>query len=92
MGFGTSYSIGYVDPFEWVHTKFLKRLARGLIGVSIVIGLDTLIKLIEIEDQSTVFILQKAFPALLFSLFTYGWVPIICQKIGLVDRETKIDN
>ena len=44
MGFGTSYSIAYVNPFEWVHTRFVKRLTRGVLGVGFVTGLDLLIQ------------------------------------------------
>jgi hypothetical protein len=40
MGFGTSYSTAYVNPFEWVHTRLSKRLARGVLGVGLVTGLD----------------------------------------------------
>ena len=44
MAFGTPYSIAYVDPLEWVHTRFSKRLLRGFLGVGIVIGLNTIIQ------------------------------------------------
>jgi len=93
MGFGTSYSIAYVNPFEWVHTRFSKRLARGVLGVGLVIGLETLIqKFVRVRDQSTVYIIHRAIPVLLFSLFIYGCFPIICQKCGLVDKEADIEN
>jgi hypothetical protein len=39
-----------------------------------------------------VYIVHKALSVLLFSLFIYGWFPLICQKFGLVDKEADIDN
>jgi len=47
---------------------------------------------VRLKDQSTVYIVHKALSVLLFSLFIYGWFPLICQKFGLVDKEADIDN
>jgi len=38
MGFGTSYSLLYVDCLDWVHTSLSKRIARGLLGCIIMAG------------------------------------------------------
>jgi hypothetical protein len=79
MGFGTPYSIAYVNPIDWVHTNFYKRLIRGVLGVSIVWVIGFLMeKFILVYDQSTIYILHKALPALVFSLFIYGYFPLIC--------------
>ena len=88
MGFGTSYSIAYVNPFDWVHTKLYKRIIRGVVGTLLVWLAGFFIdSYILVYDQTTIFLVHKALPALLFSLFIYGCYPIICQKIGLVDPE-----
>ena len=88
MGFGTSYSIAYVNPFDWVHTKFYKRVIRGVVGTLLVWVIGFIFqKFVLVYDQSTIYIVQRALPALLFSLFIYGCFPIICQKVGLVDPE-----
>jgi hypothetical protein len=44
--------------------------------------------LINAPDQSTTFIVKKAFPSLALSFFIYGFFPIICSKIGLVDEQS----
>lgn len=79
MGFGTPYSIAFVDPFDWVHTRAWKRIIRGILGVAIVIGLTIGFDyLIEAYDHSTIFAIKRALPALLFALFSYGLFPLIC--------------
>ena len=50
MGFGTSYSITYVDPYDWVRTAFYKRLIRGVAGVALVFGLNTLLGIVTVVD------------------------------------------
>jgi hypothetical protein len=88
MAFGTPFSIAYVDPLEWVHTRFSKRLLRGILGCGIVLGLTFLIEeFVPLGDQASIYIIHRAFPILLFSLFIYGLFPLLCQKIGLVDPD-----
>ena len=50
MTFGTSYSIQIVDPIDWVHTKLVKRLIRGFLGVGIAMGFYFLMYLITPAD------------------------------------------
>jgi hypothetical protein len=78
MGFGTSYSIEKVDCLEWVHTRPMKRLIRGVLGVGITLLIYGLILLIDPADTASIFMIEHALPSLLFSLFNYGWFPIIC--------------
>ena len=90
MGFGTSYSITHVDCLDWVHTGYWKRVARGLLGVTITGGLFILIKTTTIIDPDTHYFIHHALPALSFSLFIYGLFPLICKRIGLVDDSSHI--
>ena len=85
MGFGTSYSIENIDCLDWVHTRLSKRLVRGFFGVALPVVIFFLLNMIHSTDSSTTFVLQHAMPALLFSLFTYGWYPLLCLKMNLVD-------
>lgn len=85
MGFGTSYSIAHVDCLDWVHTRVWKRLLRGVIGCGITIAVFILLRMIHSLDTGTIFMMHHMVPALFFSLFNYGWYPLICSKIGLVD-------
>lgn len=85
MGFGASYSIEKVDCINWVHTSTKKRVIRGFLGCSITVIFYWLPQLIVTSDPSTMFVIHNALPALMSSLFIYGWFPIICLKIGLVD-------
>ena len=85
MSFGTSYSISVVDPIDWVHTSLTKRLIRGVAGTLISVGFYNLVLLIKVIDQTTIFLIHRAFTAFTCSFFIYGLYPIICQKIGLVD-------
>ena len=38
MGFGTSYSLVYVDCLDWVHTPLILRIIRAILGGGIAIG------------------------------------------------------
>lgn len=38
MGFGTSFSLVHVDCLDWVHTKPLLRVVRGILGSGIAAG------------------------------------------------------
>lgn len=38
MGFGTSYSLVYVDCLDWVHTIWYLRVLRAIIGTVIGAG------------------------------------------------------
>lgn len=86
MGFGTSYSLVYVDCLDWVHTRLWKRLVRGVLGCGLVTGLFIAYNYIPCNDNPTRFFFRYTVPALSISFFTYGIFPILCNKIGLIDR------
>lgn len=86
MGFGTSYSLVYVDCLDWVHTRLWKRLLRGVLGCSITSGMYVVYNLIPCNDNPTRFFFRYTVPALTLSFFIYGIYPILCNKIGLIDR------
>ena len=90
MGFGTSYSLVYVDCLDWVHTRLWKRLLRGVIGCGIVTGIFITLQLIPCNDNPTRFFFRYTVPALSLSFFTYGIFPIICKYLGLVDSTDSI--
>lgn len=50
MSFGTSYSIKSVNPIDWVRTKLIKRIIRGVLGLSIAMSLYYAILLINPVD------------------------------------------
>ena len=60
-------------------------------GCGITVGVFYLVRMIETNDSSTIYVLHHAIPALFFSLFIYGLFPLICQKVGLVDETDHID-
>jgi len=86
MGFGTSYSLVHVDCIDWVHTSLLKRIIRGLLGSAISVGTFYLYRLIPTNDSPTKYFFHFALPCLQSSFFVYGIFPIICLRIGLVDK------
>jgi hypothetical protein len=84
MGFGTSYSLVYVDCLDWVHTSVFLRILRAIIGGGIAIGIYYLFLLIPANDNPTRYFFHYVLPALVLSFFIYGLFPVICQKIRLV--------
>jgi hypothetical protein len=88
MGFGTSYSLIYVDCLDWVHTGLFKRIARGFLGCLIIYGLFYGLHSIPCFDNPTRYFFHYALPALGLSLFIFGLYPILCQNIGLVDSDS----
>jgi hypothetical protein len=88
MGFGSSYSCVHVDCLDWVHTDWVRKLVRGIIGLIIAIVVFLLFQLIPGNDNPTIFFFHNAFPALVISFFIFGIFPIICNKVGLVKPVT----
>ena len=84
MGFGTSYSLVYVDCLDWVYTRPLFRVIRGVLGTCISGFVYWLFLLIPSNDNPTKFFFHYGLPAILISFFIYGVFPIICLRVGLV--------
>ena len=86
MVFGQSYSLNYVKPLLWVHTPWHKKILRTILGIGICAGVYWVFWYFAITttNEPTKFTFVFAVPFLLLSFFTYGFFPIICQKIGLV--------
>lgn len=91
MGFGTSYSLVYVDCLDWVHTSIMIRLIRGVLGCTLVTGLFMAYQEIPCNDNPTRFFFRYALPAMSLSFFIYGLFPIICQKLKLVQENDRSD-
>lgn len=86
MGFGTSYSLVYVDCLDWVHTKGIFKLIRAVVG-GVIAGLVYWgFSSIPAHDNPTRYFFHFVVPALLLSFFTYGLYPVLCNKIGLVKK------
>ena len=85
--FATSYSMTRVDVVDWIHTSFVKRMVRtiigGLIATAILYGSHFLRNNSDEQDISTFFFFQ-AVPQLLAGILIYGPYVILCEKYGLV--------
>lgn len=86
MVFGQSYNLNYVKPLYWVHTHWIKRATRALIGAVLAVGLYAFIFFLmrNNRDQSTVYFFKYALPAFLISFIMYGVFPVVCKRMGLV--------
>lgn len=93
MVFGCSFSLSYIDVFDWVHTRRSKKLIRSLLGVILAIGLTLLFFIATPGDPTTRFVYNHATPGFLVPFLMYGVWPIICSKIGLVSlpEETAVN-
>jgi hypothetical protein len=89
MGFGSSYSLIYVDCLDWVKTSLVKRIIRGILGIAIVACVFIGFRYVPSHDNPTRFFFLYALPAMSLSFFTFGIYPIICLKIGLVRQYAK---
>lgn len=78
MGFGTSYSLVYVDCLDWVHTTLFLRIARAVIGGVIGGGIYYCFILIPARDNPTRYFFHYVLPALTLSFFIYGIFPVLC--------------
>lgn len=84
MGFGTSYSLVYVDCLDWVHTILPFRIIRAILG-GVISGLVFWgFNSIPAHDNPTKYFFHFVIPNLLLSFFIYGLFPVLCWKIGLV--------
>ena len=84
MGFGTSFSLVYVDCLDWVHTISILRFIRAVIG-GVIAGLVYWgFYSIPAHDNPTKYFFHFVVPSLLLSFFIYGLYPVCCLKIGLV--------
>ena len=90
MVFGQSYSVQYVKPLQWVHTSWVKKFARTLLGCLVSVGLYVLFwgSIRTSSIQSTRYFFGFAAPALLISFFMFGLFPIACKYMGLVSKVT----
>lgn len=84
MGFGTSYSLVYVDCLDWVHTSAARRVIRTIIGGAISGVVYWLFTLIPAHDNPTRYFFHFIMPAVLLSFFIYGIFPVLCMKVNLV--------
>lgn len=85
MGFGTSFSLVYVDCLDWVHTSKILKLIRAIIGCGIIILVYWLCQLVPAHDNPTRYFFHFVLPALTLSFFIYGVFPLLCLKMKLVE-------
>lgn len=78
MSFGVSYSLVYVDCFDWVHTILYIRVIRTIIGAILVTGLYGAFIVIPADDNITKYFFHYLLPCLVGSFFIYGVFPVIC--------------
>lgn len=78
MGFGTSYSLVYVDCLDWVHTPYYLRIIRTIIGGAIAGVVYWLFTLVPANDNPTRYFFHFVMPAVILSFFIYGIYPVLC--------------
>ena len=88
MVFGQSYAMNHVKPLLWVHTIWLKKVFRAVLGALLAIGIYFgFYKLGKNnQDLSEKYLFLFALPGFVISFFTYGLFPILCQRMGLVTK------
>ena len=84
MGFGTSYSLVYVDCLDWVHTVIYFRIIRGILGCAIAGLVYWGFNSIPAHDNPTRYFFHYVVPSLVLSFFIYGVYPVFCLKVGMV--------
>jgi len=84
MGFGTSYSLVYVDCLDWVHTDLLRRAIRTVVGSGIAVGFYFALQQVPANDNPTKYFFHFVLPALILPFFVFGLFPRLCQLVGLV--------
>lgn len=89
MGFGTSFSLVYVDCLDWVHTSFKKKLLRGILAGVVAAGIKIGFQNIPCNDNPTRYFFWEILPNALISFLCYGVLPIVCKRIGLVEEKIR---
>jgi hypothetical protein len=62
-----------------------------MIGVTFTVGTFLLFGLIPEQDHTTQYCFNYALPHLISSFLVFGLVPVLCNKISLVKRESEIE-
>ena len=86
MIFGWPYALHHFSALQWINTTLWKRLLRMLIGISIAVGVQLLATwaVRETNDAATKFFFGHAAPYFLNSFFIFGFFPILCKYMHLV--------
>ena len=84
--FGASTATITIENILWSETVFWKRVLRGFIGSALIVGIFLLVGLIPHEDHPTKYFFSHLLPHLVAAYWAFGLVPIISNKIGLVNK------
>lgn len=89
MVFGWPYALLHFSPLQWIHTNVYKRLLRMILGVAITVGVQTFFLWVTegVNDEATRYVFGYALPGFLNSFFIFGFFPIACVHMRLVQKE-----
>ena len=93
LGFGTSYSLLEVDVFDFVHTHWLKKILRAILGCSLAQGIYFFFGYFNSNESTflTQYCFNGIFPYFLVPFTVYGPFQVLCKIIGLVDIDSSND-
>lgn len=85
--FGASQATMKMSNILWSETPFWKRLARGIIGFAVIVGVFYIPAYIPYQDFTTEFFFHDLLTRLFASYLAYGVVPIVWSYIRLTNTE-----
>lgn len=86
IAFGAPTATKIIDNVTWAYTVWWKRLLRGLIGVTLFVGIFVAFSYIPRVDLPTAYFFNRILPHLIATYVLYAFVPIMCKYIGLVQK------
>lgn len=89
VSFGASHATKTIDNVTWAYTALWKRVLRGLIGITLYVGIFVGFYNIPAVDLPTAYFFNQILPHLLATFMLYAYVPILSKYIGLVQKRDR---
>ena len=89
MIFAWPYAMHHFSALQWLNTPLWKRLIRMVLGVASAYGINRLFQwcVKGVNDLATKYFFGCALPGFLSAYWVFGFFPIICKWMGLVQKE-----
>lgn len=89
MIFAWPYAMHHFSALQWLNTPLWKRLIRMVLGVASAYGINFFFQwcVKGVNDLATKYFFGCALPGFLSAYWVFGFFPIICKWMGLVQKE-----
>ena len=89
MVFGWPYALHHFSALQWLNTALWKRCIRMVVGLGIAYGVQRFFSwaVHGTNDIATAYFFGHAMPRFFNSFFIFGFFPIICKWLKLVQQD-----